>query len=269
MGYKITTLVENLVYSNGLQGEHGLSLYVEAPSCKLLFDTGASPLFARNAEKLGIDLAAVDYLVLSHGHNDHTGGLQEFLRINRKARVFCRPEARAPKFKKGRNKSMPAIEESQLSRFDWITETTELAEGITLLTGVPVKDRHDTHFDHFFTVKEGEIVVDTFEDEITLLLSGRKGFSVLSACSHRGITNILRSALQIYPEIPVHTVIGGFHMHHDREEEFCVVSGYLGRHLPKRLGVCHCAGINKYALFYQQFNDRVFYNHTGRVETIE
>ncbi len=55
MGYKITTLVENLVYSNGLQGEHGLSLYVEAPSCKLLFDTGASPLFARNAEKLGID----------------------------------------------------------------------------------------------------------------------------------------------------------------------------------------------------------------------
>lgn len=58
----------------GLQGEHGLSLLVEAGEHKVLFDTGASDLFLRNARLLGLDLSDVEYVVLSHGHRDHTGG---------------------------------------------------------------------------------------------------------------------------------------------------------------------------------------------------
>ena len=75
MSIKITTLVENSVYGKGLQGEHGLSLLVDTGEHRLLFDTGASDLFIRNARILGIDLKEVDFLVLSHGHRDHTGGL--------------------------------------------------------------------------------------------------------------------------------------------------------------------------------------------------
>lgn len=74
MNYKITTLAENSVYGKGLQGEHGLSLLVEAGEHKVLFDTGASDLFLRNARLLGFDLSDVEYVVLSHGHRDHTGG---------------------------------------------------------------------------------------------------------------------------------------------------------------------------------------------------
>ena len=58
------------------------------------------------------------------------------------------------------------------------------------------------------------------------------------------------------------------HIHNAEEEKFNVISAFLGMKLPKRLGVCHCTGIDKYALFRQQFNDRVFYNYTGWVETI-
>ena len=79
MSIKITTLVENSVYGKGLQGEHGLSLLVDTGEHRLLFDTGASDLFIRNARILGIDLKEVDFLVLSHGHRDHTGGLHHFL----------------------------------------------------------------------------------------------------------------------------------------------------------------------------------------------
>lgn len=69
MNYKITTLAENSVYGKGLQGEHGLSLLVEAGEHKVLFDTGASDLFLRNARLLGLDLSDVEYVVLSHGHS--------------------------------------------------------------------------------------------------------------------------------------------------------------------------------------------------------
>ena len=65
MSYQITTLVENCVYGRKLQAEHGLSLYIETPQYKLLFDTGASDLFIRNARLLDIDLRQVDYLILS------------------------------------------------------------------------------------------------------------------------------------------------------------------------------------------------------------
>ena len=70
MGYTITTLVENCVYGRKLQAEHGLSLYIETSEHRLLFDTGASDLFIRNARLLHIDLQKVDYLILSHGHSD-------------------------------------------------------------------------------------------------------------------------------------------------------------------------------------------------------
>lgn len=89
MNYKITTLVENCVYGRKLQAEHGLSLYIETPENRLLFDTGASDLFIRNARLLNIDLQKVDYLVLSHGHSDHTGGLRHFLELMPKQRLFA------------------------------------------------------------------------------------------------------------------------------------------------------------------------------------
>ena len=96
MGYKITTLVENCVYGRKLQAEHGLSLYIETQEHRLLFDTGASDLFIRNACLLHIDLQKVDYLILSHGHNDHTGGLRYFLELNTQATVVCKSEIFSP-----------------------------------------------------------------------------------------------------------------------------------------------------------------------------
>ena len=102
MSIKITTLVENSVYGKGLQGEHGLSLLVDTGGHRLLFDTGASDLFIRNARMLGIDLKDVDFLVLSHGHRDHTGGLHHFLQVNQKAEVVCKKELFIPKFKEER-----------------------------------------------------------------------------------------------------------------------------------------------------------------------
>ena len=126
MGYKITTLVENCVYGRKLQAEHGLSLYIETSGHRLLFDTGASDLFIRNARLLHIDLQKVDYLILSHGHSDHTGGLRYFLELNTQATVVCKREVFSPKFKDERENGMMHTQNLDRSRFRFITKQTEI-----------------------------------------------------------------------------------------------------------------------------------------------
>ena len=83
MHYKITTLVENAVDGRGTTERNaGLSLLIENNGQQILFDTGQSDLFIRNATLSDIEIAEVDFLILSHGHSDHTGGLRHFLSVN-------------------------------------------------------------------------------------------------------------------------------------------------------------------------------------------
>ena len=74
---KITALTENTTECD-MPVEHGLSLYIEAGNRKILFDTGKTDIFSKNAEKLGKDISAVDTAIISHGHYDHGGGLEKF-----------------------------------------------------------------------------------------------------------------------------------------------------------------------------------------------
>lgn len=92
---KIVVLIENTRpdESAELTAEFGLSLYVERDGRRILFDTGTTGAFADNAEKLGVDLEAVDAVVVSHHHFDHGGGLARFLAINHTAKVYLRRSA--------------------------------------------------------------------------------------------------------------------------------------------------------------------------------
>ena len=76
---KVTVLIDNNPHPElNLLTEHGLSIYFEADGFKWLLDVGASGQFIINAQKLGVDISAIDFLILSHGHSDHTGGLENF-----------------------------------------------------------------------------------------------------------------------------------------------------------------------------------------------
>ena len=90
---KIVVLCENSPSSPEFEAEHGLSFYVETPTRRFLFDFGASSLFLRNAERLGVDVSTVDAAFLSHGHRDHGGGLAAFLEKNRVAPVYAAEKA--------------------------------------------------------------------------------------------------------------------------------------------------------------------------------
>lgn len=75
---KIIVLSDNRTINSELETEHGLCVYLETEKYKCLLDTGASDIFISNAARLNVDLTDVDYVFISHGHADHTGGLPAF-----------------------------------------------------------------------------------------------------------------------------------------------------------------------------------------------
>jgi len=93
-----TILVDNRTNDPSLETEHGLSIFLETGNHQLLLDTGASDLLLRNAQRLGVDLGAIDYVFISHGHSDHAGGLQYFMEVNKKAKVIVSPHALTGKY---------------------------------------------------------------------------------------------------------------------------------------------------------------------------
>lgn len=263
MNYKITTLIDNVVYGRKLQAEHGLSLSIRTAQHHILFDTGQSDLFIRNAELLHVDLSTVDYLILSHGHSDHTGGLRHFLSINSKAKVICKRETLFRKFKDRRENGILQSHELDLSRFQFITDQTELIPGVHLFPVLPILNTADTHFDHFFTETAEGIIPDCFEDELAIALLTEEKYAVISACSHRGITNILQTISQAFPNHSCQLLLGGFHIHNTATEKFQIIADYLQQNPVERIGICHCTGVDNYARFQQAFGEDIFYNYTG------
>lgn len=101
MNYKITTLAENSVYGKGY-GRAWLSLLVEAGTQSADSIPVLRICFSGMPGLLGLDLSDVEYVVLSHGHRDHTGGLYAFLKMNSVAKVVCKREVFRKKFKNER-----------------------------------------------------------------------------------------------------------------------------------------------------------------------
>ena len=99
---KIAVLLENTACPEGIKAAHGLSLYLETPGHKLLFDMGPNAAFAGNAQTLGVDLERVDIAFLSHGHYDHAGGLDLFCRRNSAAGIYVQAAALAPCWSAGK-----------------------------------------------------------------------------------------------------------------------------------------------------------------------
>jgi len=258
----LTTLIENLVYQKGLIAEHGLSFYLETGNLKIVFDTGQGENFIHNSRKMGIDLSQADYLIISHGHYDHIGGLHHFLEINQKAKILLKPQALSSKFQNEQFIGLEQIKELPPSRLEYITSVRHLDYHIFVMPDIKNYFPVDSHKDGFFIQENNEIIPDPFDDELFLSISSNQKITIISSCSHNGITNIIETAKN-YFHLPVQTVIGGFHTRKSSDDVLGHIAEYFNTNTINKVGVCHCTGVENFSHLKKAFRAEIFYNYTG------
>lgn len=256
---EITILVENTVEKRKLLAEHGLSIYFKYNDKEYLFDTGQGEVLFSNAEKLGIDLKNIDTVFLSHGHDDHTGGLKKLLEINPEIRVFAHSEIFLPKYKKTDGELEfigTKVKKYKLKNFQAAENTIAAAAGI-YNTG-EISAPWESYINKRYAVKkDGKEIIDPFSDDTSLFIESKNGIVILLGCSHKGVKNIINDIKAEVGDKKIAAILGGMHLKRTSREEIESLIGYFAELDFELLAPMHCTGRKAGSMFKEAFGERI------------
>jgi len=238
----ITVIYDNYPFAPGLKTDWGFACLVQGFDKTILFDTGTKPdIFLNNLRALKIDSSTVDVIFISHDHGDHTGGLEEFLKLNNKVSVWL-PSSVMAEVSKGLDEMVTKAG----ARVVRNKAPAEVCPGVR---------------------STGELVGVALEQ--ALILDTHDGAVIVTGCAHPGILNILRRARDVTSRETAF-VLGGFHLLQTSEPELRTIVGtFKGELGIKRVAATHCTGDRAIALFKDAYGANFVPVGAGRVLTLD
>lgn len=245
----------NTIIDRYFFGEPGVSYLITDDDTKVLFDVGYSDLFIQNAKKMNETLMDVNYIVISHGHNDHTGGLVPLAKLYSEARaegincqgptVIAHPEAFAYKECSGGEIGSVLDVKKVGKYFDscltnkplWITDKLvflgeiERTNNFENIEPIGQCEHHDSMRD------------DYVKDDSALVYKSTNGLVIITGCSHAGICNIIEYAKKACGEERVVDVIGGFHLLEPSLLQSEGTLNYFKEQEINNIHPCHCTSL--------------------------
>ncbi|ACR79639.1 MBL fold metallo-hydrolase [Kosmotoga olearia] len=241
----------------GFESEHGFSALIEFRDKKIIFDTGQSDVFLKNARKLGLDLRNIDAVVISHGHYDHGNGLESLLRETGPKRIFIGNGFFNHKYGGGKYIGLEhTIDyyEKLGGKFQTIEKDSEIFDGIQLLTAVPMVSFEQPEKRFKVEDESKKLKRDFFEEELYLSLESPEGTIIITGCSHRGIINIMS---HLSKDKKIKAIVGGFHLIKKTDEELYKIAESLKAFQFESLYPCHCTGNKAIKILKEIFNSQV------------
>src|SRR5438128_3193775 len=263
---QITVLYDAFGKPSAMQKDWGYSAFIEYGGKRILFDTGNnSGILAQNAKVKGIDLSKLDFVVMSHRHGDHMGGLAYLLSVNPKVKIYAPKEgfgvygADLPSSFYRKDESLPPEQRyydgkpPEVMRFGaaWpganfqlVDKNTEIVPGIHLIA--LVSDKPGT-----LELRELSLAINTPEGQV-----------VVVGCSHPGIDKIVETAIAINPRI--HFVVGGFHLVVSNDADIeKIVAPLRDRFKVAYVAPGHCTGEPTFTALQRAFSGHYLYPGLG------
>lgn len=267
---RITTLVENTKISSELENKHGLSFHIQTDKHNILFDLGPKGVLLNNAKKLGVDLSEVDTVIVSHGHSNHGGGLEEFLKVNKKAKIYIHKDAFNEHYSVvGFFKKYIGLDNElkDNSRIILVDGDLEIDDELYIFSRIERKHNISKFNGTLYKKVNVLYLEDDFLHEQNLIVSEGGKSILFGGCAHNDIRNILYKAEVILGK-DLDYAISGFHLVNFttgicENEKFINELADVLDERETHFYTCHCTGMRVYKMLKERLGDKINYASSG------